>query len=114
MQTFKEGRPDYWGEEILIHLRGKAKDVVKTGEKSSGVDVRSSQVSLHSLLRKHFSCKQFSPLPLEDFYTTLPKSQEDPYDSWLCLNCTADVTAECLKEQGKQQDSHCSLGTTLT
>lgn len=93
------------GEEILIHLRGKAKDVVKVGVKSSGVDVKSSPDSIYSLLRKHFSCKKFSPLPLQDFYTTLPESQEDPYDYWLRLNRAADVTAECLKEQGKQQDS---------
>lgn len=96
---------DEQGEEILIHLRGKAKDVVKVGMKSSGVDIRSSPDSIYSLLRKHFSCKQFSPLPLQDFYTTLPESQEDPYDYWLRLNRAADVTAECLKEQGKQQDS---------
>lgn len=93
------------GEEILIHLRGKAKDVVKVGVKSSGVDIRRGPDSIYSLLRKHFSCKEFSPLPLQDFYTTLPEPQEDPYDYWLRLNRAADVAAECLKEQGKQQDS---------
>ncbi|XP_076135733.1 uncharacterized protein LOC143118592 [Alosa pseudoharengus] len=108
MRTFirKGGLPtEEQGEEILIHLRGKAKDVVRVGMKSSGVDIRSNPDVMYSLLRKHFSCQQFSPLPLQDFYTTLPEPQEDPYDYWLRLNRAADVTAECLKEQGKQQDN---------
>ena len=108
MQTFiKKGGLSIGeqGEEILIHLRGKAKDVVKVGIKSSGVDIRHSPASIYSLLRKHFSCKQFSPLPLQDFYTTFPEPREDPFDYWLRLNCVADIAAECLLEQGKQQDS---------
>ena len=108
MQTFiKKGGLSIGeqGEEILIHLRGKAKDVVKVGIKSSGVDIRHSPASIYSLLRKHFSCKQFSPLPLQDFYTTFPEPREDPFDYWLRLNSAADIAAECLLEQGKQQDS---------
>ncbi|KAL0196763.1 hypothetical protein M9458_005303, partial [Cirrhinus mrigala] len=54
---------------------------------------------------KHFSCQQFSPIPLQDFYTTLPEPQEDPFDYWLRLNRTADITAECLKQQGKVLDN---------
>lgn len=114
MQTFirKGGLPTgEQGEEILIHLRGKAKDVVKVGVRSSGIDVKTSPGSIYSLLRKHFSCAQFSPLPLQDFYTTLPRAQEDPYDYWLRLNRAADVAAECLKEQGKPQNS---LSTEVT
>ena len=108
MRTFiKKGglSTEEQGEEILIHLRGKAKDVVKVGIKSSGVDIRRSPDSIYSLLRKHFSCKQFSPLPLQDFYTTFPEPREDPYGYWLRLNCAADIATECLMEQGKQQDS---------
>lgn len=106
MQTFmKKGglATEERGEEILVHLRGKAKDVAKVGIRASGIDVRSEPESIYSLLRKHFSCAQFSPLPLHDFYTTLPQPQEDPYDYWLRLNRAADVTAECLREQGKSQ-----------
>lgn len=108
MQSFikRGGLPvEEQGEEIVIHLRGRAKDVVKVGIKSSGGDIRRNPDSIYSLLRKHFCCRQFSPLPLQDFYTTLPEPQEDPYDYWLRLNHAADVAAECLKEQGKQQDS---------
>ena len=79
-------------------------DVVKVGIKSNGVDIRRSPDSIYSLLRKHFSCKQFSPLPLQDFYTTFPEPREDPYGYWLRLNCVADIS-ECLMEQGKQQDN---------
>ncbi|RXN16245.1 gypsy retrotransposon integrase 1 [Labeo rohita] len=93
------------GEEILIHLRGKAKDVVKVGMLSSGLDIRTNPDAIYSLLRKHFSCQQFSPIPLQDFYTTLPEPQEDPFDYWLRLNRTADITAECLKQQGKVLDN---------
>lgn len=108
MRTFirKGGLPiEEQGEEILIHLRGKAKDVVRVAIKSSGVDISRSPDSIYSLLRKHFTCKQFSHLPLQDFYTTLPEPQEGPYDYWLRLNHAADVTTECLKEQGKPHDS---------
>ncbi|GAA6084674.1 uncharacterized protein LOC120462406 [Tachysurus ichikawai] len=93
------------GEEILIHLRGKAKDVVKVGMMSSGLDIRTNPDAIYTLLRKHFSCQQYSPVPLQDFYTTLPEPQEDPFDYWLCLNNTADITAECLKQQGKVLDN---------
>ena len=44
-------------------------------------------------------------VPLSDFYTTLPKEQEDPYEYWLRLNQAADITAECIKEQGKTLDN---------
>lgn len=93
------------GEEILIHLRGKAKDVVKVGMLSSGLDIRTNPDAIYTLLRKHFSCQQYSPVPLQDFYTTLPEPQEDPFDYWLRLNHTADVAAECLKQQGKLLDN---------
>lgn len=44
-------------------------------------------------------------MPLADFYSTQPKEQEDPYESWLRLNRAADVAANCLKEQGKMFDT---------
>ncbi|KAL1279464.1 hypothetical protein QQF64_026137 [Cirrhinus molitorella] len=93
------------GEEILIHLRGKAKDAVKVGMISNSLDIRANPDAIYTLLRKHFSCQQHSPIPLQDFYTTLPEPQEDPFDYWSCLNRTADITAECLKQQGKVLDN---------
>lgn len=96
---------DEQGEEILIHLRGKAKDVVKVGMLSSSLDIKSNPDAVYTILRKHFSCQQYSPIPLQDFYTTLPEPQEDPFDYWLRLNRAADITAECLKQQGKVLDN---------
>jgi len=93
------------GEEILMHLRGKAKDVVKVGMLSSGLNVNTDPDAIYTILRKHFSCQQYSPIPLQDFYTTLPEPQEDPFDYWLRLNRTADITAECLRQQGKVLDN---------
>jgi len=60
---------------------------------------------IYGLLRKHFSCTKYSTVPLADFYSTLPKDHEDPYDYWLRLNRAADVATDCLKEQGKTLDN---------
>ena len=52
MRTFiKKGSlpTEEQGEEILIHLRGKTKDVVKVSMKSSGVDIRRSPDSIFNL-----------------------------------------------------------------
>lgn len=92
-------------EEIFIHLRGRAKDVVKFGMRNSGIDVTLNPDAIYALLRKHFATVPCSPLPLADFYTTLPMSNEDVYNYWLRLNQAVDVAADLLKEQGK--DLHC-------
>lgn len=92
-------------EEILVHLRGRAKDVVKFWIRNSESDTQTSPNAIYSLLRKHFSCSQYSPVPLSDFYTTLPNENEEPYDYWLRLNKAADVASECLMEQGKSFDN---------
>ncbi|XP_035984622.1 uncharacterized protein LOC118558239 [Fundulus heteroclitus] len=98
-------RPEQQAEEILIHLRGRAKDVVKFGLRNSGVDMTLNPDAIYALLRKHFAAVPYSPLPLADFYTTLPRENEDAYDYWLRLNQAADVAADRLKEQGKEL--HC-------
>lgn len=92
-------------EEILIHLRGRAKDVVKFGIRNSDINIHNNPDAIYCLLRRHFSCSRYSPVPLADFYTTLPKEQEDPYEYWLRLNRAADIAIECLKEQGKVLDN---------
>lgn len=92
-------------EEILTHLRGRAKDVVKFGTRNSGIDITQNPEAIYGLLRKHFATVPCSPLPLADFYATLPKSGEDAYDYWLRLNRAADIAADRLKEQGKALDS---------
>lgn len=98
-------RPEQQAEEILIHLRGRAKDVVKFGLRNSGIDMTLNPDAIFTLLRKHFAAVPYSPLPLADFYTTLPRGNEDAYDYWLRLNQAADVAAGRLKEQGKEL--HC-------
>lgn len=95
-------KPEQQAEEILIHLRGRANDVVKFGLRNSGIDMTLNPDAIYALLRKHFAAVPCSPLPLADFYTTLPKSNEDAYDYWLRLNQAADVAADRLKEQGRE------------
>lgn len=90
-------------EEILVHLRGKAKDVVKLWIRNCDSATTVCPNSVYSLLRKHFSCNHYSPVPLADFYTTLPEVDENPYDCWLRLKA-ADVASECLREHGKTLD----------
>lgn len=92
-------------EEILIHLRGRAKDVVRFGIRNGEIDVQHNPHAIYGLLRKHFSSTHCSSVPLADFYSTLPKEQEDPYEYWLRLNRAADIAASCLKEQGKVFDN---------
>lgn len=92
-------------EEILVHLRGRAKDVVKFGIRNGEVDVQRNPQAIYGLLRKHFSTSHRSSVPLADFYSTLPREQEDPYEYWLRLNRAADVAASCLVEQGKIFDN---------
>ncbi|KAL1277394.1 hypothetical protein QQF64_024067 [Cirrhinus molitorella] len=91
-------------EEILVHLRGKAKDVVKFWIRNCDSAIAVCPNSVYSLLRKHFSSNHYSPVPLADFYTTLPEENENPYDYWLRLNKAADVASECPREQGKTLD----------
>lgn len=98
-------RVDQQAEEILTHLRGRARDVVKFGTRNSGVDVTQNPEAIYSLLHKHFATVPCSSLPLADFYTTLPHAGEDAYDYWLRLNRAADVAVDHLKDQGKSLDN---------
>lgn len=107
MRTFikkSNVRVEEQADEILMHLRGKAKDVVRFGIRNGSVDVSAHPDAIYGILRKHFSSTRYSTVPLADFYSTLPKDQEDPYDYWLRLNRAADFAADCLKEQGKTLD----------
>lgn len=108
MRTFiKRGnvRVEEQADEILMHLRGKAKDVVRFGIRNSNIDVNAHPETIYGILRKHFSSNRYSTVPLADFYSILPKDQEDPYDYWLRLNRAADFASDCLKEQGKTLDN---------
>jgi len=98
-------------EEILTHLRGKAKDVARFGTRNSDIDITRNPDAIYGLLRKHFDSATCSSLPLADFYTTLPEKGEDVFDYWLRLNRAVDLATERLKEQGKTLDSP---GTEVT
>ncbi|KAI2645971.1 Transposon Tf2-11 polyprotein [Labeo rohita] len=73
MQLYLQKRnviiPDQ-ADEIISHLMGRARDVVK-------VSLRSNPT-----------------MPLADFYSTLPRHGENPVDYWLCLNKAADTSME--------------------
>ena len=97
-------RPEEQAEEILVHLRGKARDVVRFGTRNSNIDVSRNPEAIYGLLRKHFDTVPSSPLPLADFYTTLPEKDEDAFDYWLRLNRAVDLAVERLREQGKTLD----------
>ncbi len=44
-------------------------------------------------------------MPLADFYGTLPRAGEDPFDYWLRLNRAMDMAEDCLKRQDKKIDN---------
>lgn len=97
-------QPEEQAEEILVHLGGKAKDVVRFGTRNSGFDITCNPDATYGLLRKHFDSAPCSPLLLADFHTTLPGTGEDEFDYWLHLNRAVDLAIECLREQGKSLD----------
>lgn len=73
-------RVEEQAEEILMHLRGKAKDVVRCGIRNNNTNISTHPDVIYSLLRRHFCSTTYSAVPLADFYSILPKDQEDPYD----------------------------------
>lgn len=108
MQNFvrKNGIPtENQAEEILVHLRGRAKDTVKFGIRNGEIDTSTNPNAIYSLLRRHFGTSVCSSVPLADFYSTRPTENEDPYEFWLRLNKAADHAVGCLKEQGKVFDN---------
>nr|XP_005753425.1 PREDICTED: uncharacterized protein LOC102210120 [Pundamilia nyererei] len=84
-------RSEEQAEEILVHLRGKAKDVVQVGIRNSVVDATGDPEAIYGILRRHFDSAQCSPLPLADFYTTLPEKGESAFDYWLRLHRAVDL-----------------------
>lgn len=92
-------------EEIMSHLMGKAKDVVKIALRSDPtLDVVVKPKLIYDVLLHYFS-EAPSCLPLADFYATLPKHRENPVDYWIRLNKAADLALEGLRRRGKQTDN---------
>uniref|UniRef100_A0AAV2KE24 CCHC-type domain-containing protein n=1 Tax=Knipowitschia caucasica TaxID=637954 RepID=A0AAV2KE24_KNICA len=91
-------------EEVLVYLKGKARNVVKLGLKNGGLDSTQGPEAIYGLLRKHFGAGLYSSVPLADFYSIRPTANEGPYDFWLRLNNAADTAASCLAGLGKSSD----------
>lgn len=92
-------------EEIMSHLMGKARDVVKIALRSDPeLDVKRKPQMIYNVLLHYFS-EAPSCLPLADFYATLPKHKENPVDYWIRLNKAADLALEGLHRQGKQTEN---------
>jgi len=92
--------------EIISHLMGRAKDIVKVALRSNpALDCTNHPEIIYSILKQHFSEVSYSSMPLADFYSTLPKQGENPFDYWLRLNKAADIADECLRGQGRKMDN---------
>lgn len=90
-------------DEILGHLMGWAKDIMKVGLRSNPVlDCTNHPEIIYSILKQHFSEVYCSSMPLADFYSTLPKHSKNAVDYWLHLNKAADIADECLRGQGRR------------
>ncbi|KAK0155302.1 hypothetical protein N1851_002360 [Merluccius polli] len=50
--------PEQQAEEMLIHLRGRAKDVVKVAMRNCGIDVTLNPDAIYAPLRRHFAATQ--------------------------------------------------------
>lgn len=94
------------GGEILSHLLGRAKSIVKVSLKSSsssGTVV--TPETIYTILRRYFSETPGSCLPLADFYATQPAANETLVDYWVRLNTAAEAADRHLKRQGSRMDN---------
>ncbi|XP_041926810.1 uncharacterized protein LOC121690362 [Alosa sapidissima] len=93
-------------EEILSHLMGRAKKIVKVGLKSvSTPDETVQPEMIYDALRQYFSKSPVSCLPLADFYATQPSVGESPVDYWVRLNTAAEQADRHLKKQGRKLEN---------
>ena len=88
-------------DEIMSHLMGKAKKIVKVGS-SSIPDNAVQTETIYEILRRYFSESPASCFPLADFYATQPSVGENPVDYWVRLNTAADQADRHLKMQGRK------------
>lgn len=92
-------------DEIMCHLMGKARDVVKIALRADpALNVKQKPELIYNILLHYFSDAP-SCLPLADFYATLPRHRENPVDYWIRLNKAADVALEGLHRQGKKTEN---------
>ncbi|XP_016313611.1 uncharacterized protein LOC107666701 [Sinocyclocheilus anshuiensis] len=89
--------------EILNHLLGRAKNIVKVGLKSNpSPDMVATPETVYKMLLCYFSESPESCLPLADFYSTLPHDKESPVDYWVHLNNAAKIADNYLQKQGSR------------
>ncbi|KAK0130982.1 Retrovirus-related Pol polyprotein from transposon 412 [Merluccius polli] len=114
-------RVEEQAEEILVHLRGKAKDVVKFGIRNSNIDMHAQPDMIYGLLRKHFSCtRPFAPLlsSKEDHCTASGKltglyTEEDCADR--LIEPPTSYEEPDMLDIGFLYESHSSyIGSTIT
>lgn len=93
-------------DEILSHLMGRAKSIVKVGLKSTSTPNSAVQPEvIYDILRRYFSESPASCLPLADFYATQPSVGESPVDYWVRLNTAAELVDRHLKKQGRKLEN---------
>ena len=91
-------------DEILSHLLGRAKSIVKVGLKSSA-DVNTHPEVVYDILRRYFSDSPMSSLPMADFYSTHPDANENPVDYWVRLNAAAEHADRYLGKSGEKRET---------
>lgn len=91
-------------EEVLSHLLGRAKNIVKVGLKSSH-DNTVHPEAIYDILRRYFSDSPVSSLPLADFYATQPETNEIPVDYWVRLNTAAEHADRYLRKCGGKMEN---------
>ena len=107
MDTYLRKRGCSAGEqvdEILGHLLGRAKNIVKVGLKSNSDKAAHPEV-IYDILRRYFSDCPMSSLPLADFYATHPDVDESPVDYWVRLNTAAEHADRHLRRSGGKMEN---------
>lgn len=91
-------------DEILGHLLGRAKNIVKVGLKSNAGKAANPEI-IYDVLRRYFSDCPMSSLPLADFYATQPDVNESPVDYWVRLNIAAEHADRHLRRSGGKMEN---------
>lgn len=91
-------------DEVLSHLSGQAKNIVKVGLKSRADQVTHPEV-IYDILRRYFSDCPMSSLPMADFYATRPDAEESPVDFWVRLNTAAEHADRHLQKSGSKMEN---------
>lgn len=91
-------------DEILSHLLGRAKNIVKVGLKSNSDNIAHPEI-IYDILRRYFGDTPMSSLPLADFYATQPDPDESPVDYWIRLNIAAEHADRHLRKSGGKMEN---------